>query len=488
MARTYLYVLPGLMGSELEQVSASRPQPAVGWTADPPYSSASDRPRVWRRRVWIDEENFLNDRNRSLLTQLGGGAQGPVLPAGPLRGFYGPLLARLQRDAPTEWSVIGWGWDWRLSLQGQGVQLATFIRAQGAVDGGHRILGHSAGGLIARSAWLELKRTGDEGLISRVVTLGTPHWGTYAPALAWAEQDDLVDVVGLLAVGASILRRGTVGRMEALATAAVTFGSSITNAQQVQVRNVLELLTTWPSLYDLLPNPDPGDDEGDADRGAVFETRTWEAALRRPDSVLLWTAGENPVLGAPRSYQRSLHGTGVSQLPAGVLTCVAGTGTSTPRRIRRPPVRPAHPSAAAGTRLYRRDRLPTWENTTAGDGYVTTASALERGARHVLVEVGHGELVTDTTLLSRLVGLLTETVSEPPPPATVVRPTPTVVRPGVTSEALAMPSPLPAAPVPSVVSPPGAPATGGGQPSGGGHVPVRSQGSGGRRPVPVRHQ
>lgn len=459
MARTNLYVLPGLMGSELAQTSAVYQRPEQGWVRDPTYASGDQRAPVWRKVQWIDRTNFLSDENVSALRISATAVNAPVLPTRPIPGFYDALLNRLRRDVPPDWSVIPWAWDWRGDLWLQGAQLALFIRAQGPCEGGHRLLGHSCGGLVARACYADLARTSEQSLIPRIVTLGTPHYGTYSPALAWAERDDLTDVVGLLGVGAQFLRQGRIGQVRALADAAITFGGSVTAAQERYTRKALELLTNWQACYDLLPDPDKRDDPADTNRQMVYESDTWAEAVVRPDTIYsLPRAGNDPRVGDASSLQYRLHS--IPPPPANVLTCIAGTGYSTPQRIERANARAMPSSATRGSRTWRSFHLPVWSRTTGGDGYVTRTSALEPSTRQVIVEVEHSDLVTNSTVLSSLFGYLSDVAPTVQPPLTLLRVGERApnAAPGVFDPTRAQSAPVVTTPAPTIIKPPGVPA------------------------------
>jgi len=110
-------------------------------------------------------------------------------------------------------------YDWRQSLQDLGAGLADAIRRDAASQ--LSLVAHSMGGLVARAA---LGSTGKK--VARVIMLGTPNYGSFAPAQVLRGTYDVVQKVA-----------------------------------QVDVRHTAEELcnevfNTFPGLYEMLPAPD----------------------------------------------------------------------------------------------------------------------------------------------------------------------------------------------------------------------------------------
>ena len=149
--RPTVFVLPGIMGSELE---------------------------VNGNRVWID---FV-DLFAGGLAQLHIGATG-VTPLRPYAGYYSELIEFL---AETH-KVVAFPFDWRLPPEQEADRFAQdlgrAVAEAKAVDQPVRIVAHSMGGLIARTmiarhpeVWREM--TSVPG--ARFVMLGTPNGGSYS--------------------------------------------------------------------------------------------------------------------------------------------------------------------------------------------------------------------------------------------------------------------------------------------------------------------
>jgi pimeloyl-ACP methyl ester carboxylesterase len=144
-----VYVVPGLMGSQL---CLRRQQP----TPDD--------------LLWLDPTDISHGQ-LSLLTMPGA----PVMASGPVLHGYLPLKLALQAAGYT---VRCFAYDWRRDISESGAVLARQLAAEPARD--LSVIGHSMGGLVARIALRSVIDT----RIQRLITLGTPHGGSYAPVLS----------------------------------------------------------------------------------------------------------------------------------------------------------------------------------------------------------------------------------------------------------------------------------------------------------------
>ncbi len=93
-------------------------------------------------------------------------------PVGPVLHGYLPLKLTL---AAAGYTVRCFDYDWRRDISETGAVLARHLATEPARD--LTVIGHSMGGLIARIAL----RSTSGPRIQRLVTLGTPHRGSYAP-------------------------------------------------------------------------------------------------------------------------------------------------------------------------------------------------------------------------------------------------------------------------------------------------------------------
>jgi pimeloyl-ACP methyl ester carboxylesterase len=158
-----VFVLPGIMGSRLGSTSGRK--------------SSS-------RLLWIDPSAIA-----------AGGLRRLVLPAGrelqPL-GVFPFAYARLQ----LEMRLAGlepmlYPYDWRLDIEELGDALAARIRecAEPVV-----LVGHSMGGLVSRVAMQRLPKRA----VRKLIMLGTPNFGSYAPLQALRGTYPFVRKVALL--------------------------------------------------------------------------------------------------------------------------------------------------------------------------------------------------------------------------------------------------------------------------------------------------
>jgi len=96
-------------------------------------------------------------------------------PQGVLLYAYAKLRLQMQLAG---FDVALHAYDWRLGLDHLGRQLAERIRTQ---DGPVILVGHSMGGLVSRMAMRLLPRR----CVRRLIMIGTPNYGSYAPVQAF---------------------------------------------------------------------------------------------------------------------------------------------------------------------------------------------------------------------------------------------------------------------------------------------------------------
>ncbi|MCC7346578.1 MAG: hypothetical protein IT538_04195, partial [Variibacter sp.] len=175
-----------------------------------------------------------------------------------------------------------WPYDWRLGLVNLGATLAQDIAAAGR----HRthLVAYRMGGLVARAAL----RHGPPGL-ERVVTLGTPNFGSYSPVQAFRGVHSIVRKVAFL----------DLHRDQA---------------------DLARIFGTFPGLIEMMPSPqlrpndlfDPGTWPTGGERpvdGMLVAAREAQAALPPPDErfILVVGTGTETVGGrAARSRRRGV--------------------------------------------------------------------------------------------------------------------------------------------------------------------------------------
>ena len=147
-----VFVLPGILGSNL---------------------------KVNGKRIWLSRRLFNNlDR----LEYVAG--QTHIEPDGPIEAVYDDL----ERFLSATHEVIEFAYDWRLPIEQEARRLADKVQqalqARAHTHQPVRILAHSMGGLVTRTMQLERPEVWDDMMSrpgARVVMLGTPNGGSWAP-------------------------------------------------------------------------------------------------------------------------------------------------------------------------------------------------------------------------------------------------------------------------------------------------------------------
>lgn len=240
-------ILPGIMGSKL---GARRP---VGSTkaGHAPYQV-----------LWIDPLQIAAGR----LTALTLPSKAPLRPMGVLLFSYARLKLRLQIDGCD----VGFhSYDWRLGLDELGAGLAERIREENRPV---MLVAHSMGGLVARMA----ARTLPKRLVRRLIMLGTPNQGSFAPVQAL---------------------RGTYPFVRRISTLDRKHSAEFLSEK---------VFHTFPGLYHMLPSAKQ------ADGPDLFDPGHWPADGPAPNLRLLrGVAGVRAGLAAVDS--RMVHIVGVNQ-------------------------------------------------------------------------------------------------------------------------------------------------------------------------------
>lgn len=326
-------VLPGIMGSELS-------------TAD-------------GQSVWLSPGAMLSGRMRQLNPGLDNGLRAPSL----MPVAYERLLVAARR----RYRLLPWPYDWRAPLtdtaQRLRADLERLLRDHPGVP--VHLLAHSMGGLVARTAlfgpdlgapadpgaveysaryplWAQLKRRG-----SRLLMLGTPNAGSYAPVQLLVQQHALSHL---------------------LASA----------ARRVSPEDLARWGGQYAGLLQMLPR------QADPVYGDLFEINTW-AALRNDDSLAQLPALATLRQAADFRTWRDAQFDLLKREPHALY--VAGSG-DTPQALRKP--RTAGTAAGEGSDGPA-SRGVRFALTAEGDGVVPWLSRLAP-ERTWYADCEHGDL------------------------------------------------------------------------------------------------
>jgi pimeloyl-ACP methyl ester carboxylesterase len=184
-------ILPGIMGSTL----------------------ARRRLRIFEDVLWVNPVEIALGKLFDL--KLNGGAS-PYGASGVILLAYLKLKLRLK---VAGFNADFFPFDWRYSLNDLGAKLADAISRDAAPQ--VSLVAHSMGGLVARAA---LKQTGQK--VDRLVMLGTPNYGSFAPVQVIRATYDVVQKIAKL------------------------------DLQHTSEQLAGQVFNTFPGLYEMLPSPE----------------------------------------------------------------------------------------------------------------------------------------------------------------------------------------------------------------------------------------
>jgi pimeloyl-ACP methyl ester carboxylesterase len=213
-----VFIVPGIMGSQLGLRRAS-PLP--------------------HDILWLDPTDIAAGRLQRLKPAAGDG----VVSLGVVLYTYLRLKLHLQAAG---FDVVFHDYDWRLGVDVLGDALAERLSRERTKH--LMLVAHSMGGLVSRAALAQRSR------VERVVLLGTPNFGSFAPLQA---------LRGTYAVVRKIARLNREQSAEWLAQ---------------------EVFNAFPSLYHLLPVP------GHSSGVDLFDSAQWPQSGPRPCAALLGKA------------------------------------------------------------------------------------------------------------------------------------------------------------------------------------------------------
>jgi pimeloyl-ACP methyl ester carboxylesterase len=245
--RLKIYLLPGILGTQLGRPGAAGQPPDL---------------------LWIDPSDIVQGRLTQLRLPPANPGKPPLQPLGAIVYSYLALKLRL---AAAGFEVVLHDYDWRGDVMASGRALADRLAADDASE--LALIGHSMGALLARAALANYGNRAGAERITRVIGLGAPHGGSIA------------------AVQALRATYPIVGRLAAI--------------DRVHDAQTLTRLAFrgFMSLYQLLPAASAALD--------LFDPGVWPASGARPDSKLLRAArGFSGQLAVPDQRFLSIVGTG----------------------------------------------------------------------------------------------------------------------------------------------------------------------------------
>ncbi len=331
-ARPVVYVLPGIAGSHLE--------------------AGADR-------VWINPLRLAFGGLAKL------GIDRPHVQAKELVGlYYGALCEHLDRTH----EVRPWAFDWRQPILDLGVRFGQELsRAFRETERPVRIVAHSMGGLVARSALLEASvwTRFRERDTSRLIQLGTPNGGSFS-------------------IAALLMGRNTLaGYLHAIDV-------------RMTAREQLEILGRFPGAIQMLPENNGSD---------LFDLETWTELARTDPDDLDWPVPDRADLTAARMF-RSAYAK--APIDCERMLYVAGQAATMDGITFDPLGRP-------GERIV-------FTRTNEGDGEVLWGTGIPAGIRAWYSTAAHGDLARHKPNFAAIEDLLTTgTTTRLPtnPPASV---------------------------------------------------------------------
>lgn len=324
-------------------------------------------------------------------------------------GGYEQFGLYVVRNMPGAFVYSPWAYDWRQSARDLGAQLALQLQANNVKGNQNIVVAHSQGALVAWCAWAALVDAAQQSAMNRLITFGGALYGTQSSPNVFREDETGLDLLTML-LG---LLNGT------------SFAGLQTGREAIYTANLARMLNvagSWPGLYDLYPDSGMLDDPGDTNRGLLFNSTAWGAALVDPNFPLM----QSEVTRVHQYVRQAKYLPPLTQ-----VAHIVGNGHNTPYRVQ-PPAMSAQEAQryaalarpAPNARQLRQLQLPAFSTTTQGDGRCTFAQQMFPGAYYQIVASQHAAMQNDPAVQQLVVQLLTQTLTPQPPTPPLQQPVP----------------------------------------------------------------
>jgi hypothetical protein len=207
----------------------------------------------------------------------------PAYPGSPSPTPWGAAQQALQQQLGASSQVQLYGWDWRQSILTAAQLLATYITTLPANLQPVDLFGHSAGGLVVLMAYRQLTGAGKGNLVRRIVTCGSPLFGSYYVPYACGGNDPTIQTLA--------------NRIAGIISAINLYGLLPSTGEGIWPAigaYISPVILSWPCWNELFPNQATPDAAADPARSAVYAPSNYPPWMGVVPSTL--SAAENGIV------------------------------------------------------------------------------------------------------------------------------------------------------------------------------------------------